>query len=179
MVGKVHYAAGLAVGLTTSYFLTKSEPNLFVMLAGTFAGGAGGLFPDIDNKYSTISRKLCRLSKIFQVVTEHRGATHSLFFLSMLALSTLLSWRFLHLPFWLFVTAVSFLCGMFMHLVQDTFTRGGVPWLYPVSRWRYSLSPFRTGCKGEGFFSVILVLGYVEILHFFVYEEFFFPTLPL
>ena len=48
-----------------------------------------------------------------------------------------------------------------MHLIQDTLTKGGVPWLYPLKRKRFSLLPIRSGNPIEIVFTIILIGIYI------------------
>lgn len=73
----------------------------------------------------------------------------------------------------------AFMIGMASHLIMDTFTKEGVPWLLPLPV-KFGIPPFRawritTGKIGElGMFGVLVVFGiwfcatnYWAILDFF------------
>lgn len=45
------------------------------------------------------------------------------------------------------VAAISF--GLFIHVLGDAITRGGVPWLWPINKWQYSLTPMYAGGTTE------------------------------
>lgn len=64
------------------------------------------------------------------------------------------------------ITTVAVTVGYLTHLVGDTFTKGGVPWMYPFSKTRLRLTTMATGGPGEKVFVVLLyvTLG-VEVLY--------------
>lgn len=89
----------------------------------------GALFPDIDESKSYIGRRTRGISDIINLVFGHRGITH-----------TLVGW----LVFSIFVFGVGFFLndirisfylslGFFLHVLEDSFSKGSVMWFYPFS----------------------------------------------
>ena len=74
----------------------------------------GSLLPDIDEPISMIGRW-------FHLPVKHRGLTHTI-----LLLCGLLKWPVF---IWLIL-------GCFLHIFWDSFSRMGVCWLYPFSRYK-------------------------------------------
>lgn len=140
--------------------------------------GLGALVPDIDNARSTIGRRAGFVSKGIQAIAGHRTIFHSFFGMGMVAafiwfaqyaLGLALYYRFgLHragealgaltgpgvdLTSGRGVSFVALMVGYFLHLVADSLTLGGVPWLWP-NHTRFGFPPqrnwrFRTGTWRE------------------------------
>lgn len=90
----------------------------------------GSIYPDIDLPDSTLGYFLRPLSEPLSHFFGHRGFVHSPLHLFLLVI--LLNWILSPLIFSKYLVA-SFAIGYLAHLVQDTFTQGGVPWLWPIS----------------------------------------------
>lgn len=60
------------------------------------------------------------------------------------------------------VPTVAVIVGYLAHLIGDTFTKGGVPWMYPFTKTRLRLTTMKTGGPGEKAFVVLLyvMLGF-------------------
>jgi inner membrane protein len=126
----------------------------------------GSLVPDIDNARSTLGQRLGPISKGIQHLAGHRTIFHSLL---GLVLTGAVIWGAQFGLGWLLLQAgyvetahalnvglppqdwvasgagigfVGLLVGYFLHLVADSLTEGGVPWLYP-SRIRFGFPPNR------------------------------------
>lgn len=88
----------------------------------------GSILPDADNMYAP-------MGKIFPLwlFIEHRTWTHSLWiFVSVIPL-VVMDCRY---------CALGLGFGLLSHLLADTLTMMGVPFLYPFKKHRYSLSLF-------------------------------------
>jgi inner membrane protein len=113
---------------------------------GTFIGA---ILPDIDEPNSYIGRKLKVISKVLRLFKiKHRTYTHSLFFpLLILFLGKI------H-PIFYFIAF-----GVFMHIIEDFLTNGGVPIFYPFIKQRFSANMFITGGRGEYIFTLFILLS--------------------
>jgi inner membrane protein len=152
--------------------------------------GLGALVPDIDNARSTLGKRLGIISKGIQHFAGHRTIFHSIL---GLVLTGAVIWLaqfglgYLLLQFGLTGAAhdlnvglapnewvasgaglgfVGLLVGYFLHLVADSLTEGGVPWLFP-SRVRYGFPPdrhwrFKTGTIAEPI--VVVTLGVLVVV---------------
>lgn len=146
----------------------------------------GALSPDIDNARSTIGQRAGIISKEIQRHAGHRTLFHSLLGMALVGAFIYgvqygLGLLFAH--FGLYQTAAqlgiqlggaravataglafkAFLCGYFLHLVADSLTLGGVPWLWP-NHTRFGFPPkrswrFKTGTPAE-----IVVVALVCVL---------------
>lgn len=146
----------------------------------------GSLVPDIDNARSTLGKRLGIISRGIQHFAGHRTIFHSLLGLALTAIVIFgaqfgLGAILLHygltdaahklnvgLPPGAFLASgpglalIGLLVGYFLHLVADSLTEGGVPWLFP-SRVRYGFPPnrhwrFKTGTAMEPIVVVLLVV---------------------
>lgn len=133
-------AGGILAGCLVVDFI--GSPALSVIVTAGFSA----LLPDIDTQKSSIQRYFPFIGKILGVALKHRGITHSLIFPLFLVLLI----NFLALPG---IYALAFLAGFLSHLVLDTFTPSGVPWLWPLPL-RFSI-PF---CKSDSLLEKILIL---------------------
>ncbi len=150
----------------------------------------GSLVPDIDNARSTLGKRLGPISRGIQHVAGHRTIFHSLLGLALTA-AVIFGVQFglgaLLLHYGLTDAAhkldvglapgqflasgpglalLGLLVGYFLHLVADSLTEGGVPWLFP-SRVRYGFPPnrhwrFKTGTTMEPI--VVVTLGVAVIV---------------
>ena len=138
MNGKQHLTAGVTLAaldvMAYKNMLDWSEPSLHekivefgdYMVPNIPYGVAGGVLfllglvlPDCDHDKSLIGR-------IFYVPLEHRTWTHTLWFVLLFGIIGLFFRPFLWLSF-----------GYFLHLFCDSFSRCGVCWLYPITRYKH------------------------------------------
>jgi inner membrane protein len=121
-----------------------------------------GLLPDIDHPQSALGRKLPFISVPLSAIFGHRGFTHSLLAVAIVA-GTLI--YFMGDPvyrqwYW----AIAPLCvGYLSHILGDLLTSSGVPLFYPHKR-KYTLNAFTTGDIKEkiavGLLTIaVLILG--------------------
>ena len=149
----------------------------------------GALTPDIDNARSTLGQKLGPVSRGIQHLAGHRTFFHSI--IGMVVMGLLVWGAQYALGLGLYhagltqtgaalgsgVNPAGFLApgvgiafaglmiGYFLHMVADSLTEGGVPWLWP-SKVRYGFPPnrhlrFRTGTIWE---PIIVVLVSVAVI---------------
>ncbi len=138
MLAKGHITAGVAAytGMTM-FLMTKVPsytPDVAMIGAGLLGTLIGSLLPDIDSPNSQIGQLVPLVSHTIGRVFGHRTITHNLFFI--------LSWVYLayrteqHI-LWALAWAV------FIHILMDSFSRQGVPWLYPIIRKKVSFGWYR------------------------------------
>lgn len=116
-----------------------SSVTLATALVALLANQIGGIAPDIDQPTAPLWRNLPVSKFLGKIVGKtlggHRFITHSI--LGVFALSGLakLLLEFIHplmpridiaLVWW------AFMIGMVSHLIMDTLTKEGVPWLLPI-----------------------------------------------
>jgi inner membrane protein len=186
MTSRTHdTAAFTALGLVLLAYPLPSV-TLATVFVGFLANQIGGIAPDIDQPTAPLWRNL-PIGGLFGRVTDkllggHRFLTHSLLGAALLAwlahwllkfTSPLMPHVNIHLVWWAFVI------GLVSHLIMDTLTKEGVPWLLPIPI-KFGLPPIKafrvtTGKGVENFliFPGLILVNiflcshyYPQILHF-------------
>ncbi len=139
MTGRTHDTAALtALGITVALVGIPSV-TLATALVAILANQIGGIAPDIDQPTAPFWRNL-PIGGFFGRFTDkllggHRFLTHSLVGVALLAwlanwllifLQPIMPHVNIHLVWWAFVI------GLISHLIMDSFTKEGVPWLLPI-----------------------------------------------
>ena len=156
MMGVTHMIVGAAVG----YLATQT-------VTGAVVGGTAALLPDIDHPNSKLGRRVPILPTVINKLVGHRTLTHSI-----LVLFTLTG--ILYVTTSLSVT-VAFFVGYLSHLILDSLTVSGVPFLYPFSRRNYGLRFCYTQGIFEKVFLIVFILGFAGYLvhtNSYLYEVF-------
>jgi inner membrane protein len=139
MTSRTHDIAAItALGI-----VVLSEPlrtvTLSTLLLALLANQIGGITPDIDQPTAPFWRNL-PIGGIFGRITGkmlggHRFLTHSLLGMGLFGALAYYLLKFLQpimphvnvsLVWW------AYIIGMVSHLIMDTFTKEGVPWLLPI-----------------------------------------------
>lgn len=144
MTGKTHLAVGVGAGITIGITsaLSGCNPTIAVLSAASCA--IGSLMPDIDSRKSKAGKEMKITSFFVNKIFGHRGFVHSplclaIFTIPLIAGLKLTNYNeFIPLVF-------GFIAGYISHLVLDTMTKGGIPWLYPISKNKFSLCKIRSG----------------------------------
>ena len=184
MKARTHDLAALtALGVMVLSQPTKTM-SLGTALVALLANQLGGIAPDLDQPTAPFWRNLPVGGFFGRIIDKmlggHRFITHSL--LGVLLFGFGVHWLLLlvhpimptidsDLVWW------AFMIGMVSHLIMDTFTKEGVPWLLPIPI-KFGLPPLKrlritTGKAGEGVVFCLLLLfdvcyclsNYTEILH--------------
>ena len=140
MTARTHDLAavtGLAIAVVIAAPLQPM--SLGTAILAIFANLLGGVTPDIDQPTSPFWRVLPigkYFGKLFNNMSGgHRFITHSVLGLVIFGFLSKLLLVFVHpiMPK-VNITYVwwAFLIGMLSHLIMDTFTKEGVPWLLPI-----------------------------------------------
>lgn len=105
--------------LSAGVFILNDAPYSFELLLISLLFGLGSLFPDIDTPTSTIGKYFPFVGSII----GHRTVTHTIWALLLLSAAT-----------WYFdsVLLLAFTAGYTLHIIQDSFSRQGIAWFYPV-----------------------------------------------
>ena len=149
MIARTHDVAAItALGLVVLASPVKSL-TLGTALVAIFANQLGGIAPDIDQPTAPLWRNLPEghfVGRIFgKLLGGHRFLSHSLLGLALFAWLSDMLLHFLHpimphidiqLVWW------AFLIGYASHLLMDTFTKEGVPWLLPIPI-KFGLPPLK------------------------------------
>jgi len=149
MTGRTHdLAAVTALGV-----IVLLQPERTVTLAtaivALFANLMGGIAPDVDQPTAPFWRNLPvgkYFGRMFGALNGgHRFLTHSLLGLALFGAGAHFLLIFLH-PIMTNVNAGlvwwAFMIGMLSHLVVDSFTKEGVPWLLPIPT-KFGIPPMK------------------------------------
>ena len=180
MTGRTHdLAAFTALGLTMSMFPIHTMA-LSTALVAIIANMIGGIAPDIDQPTAPFWRNLPIggvLGRVFDpLLGGHRFLSHSIIGAILFGVAWHYLLLFLHpaMPsIDMVVVWWAFMIGVLSHLIMDTFTREGVPWLLPVPI-KFGFPPFKflrvqTGSFVEQFIvfpALILVNVYIYYAHY-------------
>jgi len=142
--------------------------TLSTLLVALLANQIGGIAPDIDQPTAPFWRNLPIGGYFGRIIDRmlggHRFITHSLIGLGLFAFLSNMLLHFLH-PIMRSVDIdlvwIAFIVGMVSHLIMDTFTKEGVPWLLPIPI-KFGIPPIKalrivTGKKMEKFIFTLLV----------------------
>jgi inner membrane protein len=138
MTERTHDLAGLTA-LTLAFLIyMPTQISLVTLVAVGIANQIGTAFPDLDQPTAEFYREIPAVSFLGHLLSPlfgtHRHISHSIIGMA------LYGWVF-HLPlnylakFILVDMAMvwwSFMLGFLSHLVMDTLTKDGVPWLFPL-----------------------------------------------
>jgi inner membrane protein len=144
MTARTHDLAAISTLAIVFASISISEISLSTVILAIFANLIGGIAPDIDQPTAPLWRNLPvgkYLGKIFdKLLGGHRFISHSIVGLALFGFLFHLLLVFLH-PIMPHVNEGyvwwAFMIGMTSHLVMDTLTKEGVPWLLPI--------PFKLG----------------------------------
>lgn len=183
-----HIAGPSLLGGTSVTFDLLAEKVIFYGFAAL-----GALSPDIDNARSTLGQKLGPVSRGIQHLAGHRTFFHSLIGMSVIGAIVWAAQYALGLALYHYgltatgeslgsginpagflspgvgIAFAGLMVGYLLHLVADSLTEGGVPWMWP-SKERFGFPPnrhmrFKTGSVWEPIIvvavSVAVILGVI------------------
>lgn len=148
MMGRTH---DLATFTALSYVIATQPPQQMTLATGITAlliGIVGGLTPDIDQPTADLWRKLPAgsvISRIFYpFLGGHRYISHSILGIIFFAWLSKIVFTQLGTIFLVDMNIVwsAFMIGYVMHLIMDTLTQEGVPWLFPIP-FKFGFPPLR------------------------------------
>lgn len=140
MTARTHDVAAITALLVIVLVIATPESlRLSTLILALFANQVGGIMPDIDQPTAPLWHNLPEghvIGKVFgKLLGGHRFISHSLIGLALFGWLCYLLLRFLH-PIMPHVDTTlvwyAFLIGYVSHLVMDTITKEGVPWLLPI-----------------------------------------------
>lgn len=160
MTGRTHDLAAITTLGAVTFLQSPPSVSLGTLLVALIANQIGGIAPDIDQPTAPFWRNLPIGGTVGKVVDKllggHRFLSHSLIGLALFGFLSRALLIFLHpiMPridtgfvWW------AFMIGVASHLVMDTFTKEGVPWLLPIPV-KFGFPPLKslritTGKAGE------------------------------
>lgn len=149
MTARTHDIAAITVLGVLVLVNPPETVRLSTVLVAVLANQLGGIAPDIDQPTAPLWRNLPEghiVGRVFgRLLGGHRFLSHSLLGFALFAWLSNLLLRFLH-PLMPHVDTglvwCAFLIGYGSHLVMDTFTKEGVPWLLPIP-FKFGIPPLR------------------------------------
>jgi len=160
MTGRTHDLAAVTALIGVVIVVSPPSVTLGTALAALLANQIGGIAPDIDQPTAPFWRNLPIggfFGTIFgRILGGHRFLSHSLIGIVLFGLAAELFLTFLQpimpridvdVVWW------AFMIGVVSHLVMDSLTKDGVPWLLPIPV-KFGLPPIKklrivTGKKVE------------------------------
>lgn len=149
MTAKTHDAAAIAALLVVVLANGPESLRLSTLLLAVFANQIGGIAPDIDQPTAPLWRNLPEghfVGRVFgKLLGGHRFISHSLIGFALFAWLCNRLLHFLH-PIMPHVDIqlvwYAFLIGYASHLIMDTLTKEGVPWLLPIP-FKFGFPPLK------------------------------------
>jgi inner membrane protein len=150
MTARTHDVAAFTVLLLGVILNAPESLRLSTLLMAVLANQVGGILPDIDQPTAPLWHNLPEghiIGKVFgKLLGGHRFISHSIVGFALFAWLCDLLLHFLH-PIMPHVNTMlvwyAFLLGYASHLVMDTFTKEGVPWLLPIPI-KFGLPPLKS-----------------------------------
>ena len=150
MTGRTHDTAALTALVVVLAVHPLPSFTLATALVALLANQIGGIVPDIDQPTAPFWRNL-PIGQLFGRFTDrllggHRFLTHSLLGVGLFAylanwllifLQPIMPHVDIHLVWW------AFAIGLISHLIMDSFTKEGVPWLLPIPV-KFGFPPLRS-----------------------------------
>jgi len=130
----------------------------------------GVVFPDIDEPESWIGRRTIIISNIIKFIFGHRGFTHTLIFTILLLIIGLIYIDiYIGLNSKMIYMLYGFVAGVFLHIIGDAHTKGGVPLLLPFSKKKFFILPKFMRFKTNSFTEYIYNFIYLGIFSLVLY----------
>lgn len=171
MTGRTHDLAAFTALNIVVVSTTIPHVSLGTILVALSANMIGGLAPDIDQPTGVLWRKLpigTLYSRLFTpFLGGHRFLSHSI---AGFCLFAFLSHYLLQLIGTILLVDMnivwwSFLIGYASHLLMDSITREGVPWLFPVP-YHFGFPPFAfLRMKTGGFIEKVIIFPGLLIIN--------------
>lgn len=178
MTGRTH---DLTAFTALSFIIaTWPIPNMSLATAITALSAAfiGGLAPDIDQPTANLWRRLPAGNVIGRIFSPflggHRSISHSLFGIVAFGLLVSFLLRLAHNVVLVDMEVVwwAFMIGFVSHLLIDTITKDGVPWLFPIPI-HFGIPPLRIlRMKTGGFFEKSVIFPLLLVTNVYIYYAF-------
>lgn len=186
MTSRTHDLGGVTALILTMVYVGVPTMSLATMTVALGANLIGAIFPDLDQPTAGMWMSMPAGSIVGRLVHPllggHRFISHSL--LGWALCGFLLHW-FLNLISGVLIVNMeivwwAFMLGYASHLVLDTITKEGVPWLFPIP-FRFGIPPLKffritTGGmveKGIVFPGLLILNGYLIYQHYNFFLSFF------
>jgi inner membrane protein len=138
MTGRTHDLSALTLLGVIFLWLPNIQMSVATLIVAVMAATIGGLAPDLDQSSNELWHRVPGESLLGKLVAPllggHRMISHSIIglILTGIGLKLLLSAINQVLLVDMNIVWGAFMTGMVSHLIADTFTKEGVPWLFPI-----------------------------------------------
>lgn len=169
MTARTHDLAAITALGIVALMVHVPALTLSTLLIALLANQIGGITPDIDQPTAPFWRNLPVAGFFGRLIDKmlggHRFLTHSLIGVALFGFLAKALLIFLH-PIMkstdTYIVWWAFIIGMLSHLVMDTLTKEGVPWLLPIPV-KFGFPPIRalritTGKKLESLLFLLLLI---------------------
>lgn len=186
MTGRTHDLAAFTALSVVVVTQPLPEMTMGTAIAALGANMIGGIAPDIDQPTAPFWRNLPighYFGRIFgRLLGGHRFVSHSIFGMFVFGVLFQLILNFLQpsIPnINLDVVWWSFMIGFGSHLIMDTFTKEGVPWLLPLP-FSFGFPPVRALRVTTGkFFEMYLLFPGLLVITGYIYYTYYDKILEL
>lgn len=175
MTKETHSTGGVCISLIMlnsliTLFLLPYDIAYTILLIALFFHFSyiGSLFPDIDQRKSSISQMYPFISKHLGSRCRHRGFTHSLLCLSLIGLILYTIVHISNFNIIFLVISLGFVCGYVSHLFLDFLTSEGIELFFP---WKANLkiAKIKTGSKLEKMINKFLKIVNIFLIGYNIY----------
>lgn len=186
MTGRTHDLAAFTVLASAVIISPPENISLATGLTAILANMIGGIAPDIDQPTAPFWRNL-PIGGIFgraigKMLGGHRFLSHSLIGIVLFGfgfkfLLNVLAPSFPNLDMEIIWWA--FMIGFVSHLVMDTLTREGVPWLLPIPV-KFGIPPVkRYRVETSGFVEQFVIFPLLIVINIYMYYEYYYVFMDI
>lgn len=186
MTERTHDLAALTALTISIVVLPMGTMSLGTLTVALLANQIGSAVPDFDQPTAEFYRELpagSLIGKLFApLLGGHRFISHSLLGMFFIGWGFQVILGYIHNFLLVDMNIVwwAFMLGFASHLIMDSFTKEGVPWLFPLP-YRLGIPPFKflrvtTGKFVEKFLiypSLVLINGYIIYEYYDLITSFF------
>ena len=140
MTSRTHDVAAITF-LSVAFFISPEEKmTITTLLLAVLFNQIGGILPDIDQPTAPFWKNLPAQKYIGKIVDKalfggHRFLTHSIIGFGIFSfISYLILNLFKSTSIDIAIILIAFALGYISHLVLDSLTKEGVPWLLPITK---------------------------------------------
>lgn len=177
MTGRTHDLAAFTALNLIVVSRTLPQMSLATAILALSVCFIGGLAPDLDQPTANLWRRLPLGpffgSLISPIMGRHRFISHSIlgFFIFGIISKILLNWMSTFVLVDIDIVWNAFLIGFISHLIADSLTHDGVPWLFPIPI-NFGFPPLKAlRLKTGGLLEKYFVFPALLILNFYLFSQ--------
>lgn len=179
MTGRTHDLAAFTALTYVVATMPTPDMSLGTIIVAFSANMIGGLAPDLDQPTAALWNRIPAGSVFGRILHPlfggHRFISHSIIGIAIAGFIVKVFLTAASHTLIVDETAVwwAFMIGFISHLVMDTFTRDGVPWLFPIPI-KFGIPPLRIlRMKTKGFMENMVVFPGLLILNGYLYYTYY------